>query len=102
MVPCEHLSLSGGLLRGGGILEAPGTKCSFHTKGKLPFLPARMVKVHIPTLSLSESHDVDTIMELLGITPVFNKKANSSVIMEQTPQKSFKVRSPHSAVPEFV
>ncbi|XP_005068328.1 alpha-1-antitrypsin 1-6 [Mesocricetus auratus] len=53
----------------------------------------RAVKVHIPILSLSETHSVESMMDLLGITPDFNKEANSSVIMQHTPQKSFKVVS---------
>lgn len=57
-----------------------------------------MVKVHIPELSVSETHDVESMMTLLGITPLFNKEANRTLAVEDTAQESFKVRSPHSAV----
>ncbi|XP_038193732.1 alpha-1-antitrypsin 1-6-like [Arvicola amphibius] len=53
----------------------------------------RMVKVQIPRLSVSETHGVESVVNLLGITPVFHKAAISSVVMEDTAQKSFKVAS---------
>lgn len=44
---------------------------------------------------------MESVVNLLGITPVY-KAAISSVAMEDTAQKSFKVRSPHSAAPVSV
>lgn len=96
------LCLPEGLLRGGGILGVPGTKYSFHANKKLTLLPTRMVKVQIPRLSVSEIYGVESVVNLLGITPVFNQAAISSVAMEDTAQKSFKVRSPPSAAPVSV
>lgn len=96
------LCLPEGLLRGDGILGVPGTKYSFHANKKLTLLPTRMVKVQIPRLSVSEIYGVESVVNLLGITPVFNQAAISSVAMEDTAQKSFKVRSPPSAAPVSV
>ncbi|CAH6850336.1 alpha-1-antitrypsin 1-6 [Phodopus roborovskii] len=64
-----------------------------HFRQMIQKFSLRMVKVHIPILSLSETYDVESVMDLLGITPVFNEEANSSEIMQNTPQKSFKVLS---------
>nr|XP_042116424.1 alpha-1-antitrypsin-like protein CM55-MM [Peromyscus maniculatus bairdii] len=50
----------------------------------------RVVKVHIPELSVSETHDVESMMTLLGITPLFNKEANRTLAVEDTAQESFK------------
>lgn len=72
-------------------------KYSFHANEKLPLLPTRTVKVQIPRLSVPETHGVESVVNLLGIAPLFKKAAISSVAMEDTAQKSFKVRSPHSA-----
>lgn len=74
-------------------------KYSFHTNEKLPLLPTRTVKVQIPRLLVPETHGVESVVNLLGITPLFKKAAISSVAMEDTVQKSFKVRSPHSSAP---
>nr|XP_038968317.1 alpha-1-antitrypsin 1-6 isoform X1 [Rattus norvegicus] len=53
----------------------------------------RMVNLETPELSLSETHDVESMMNLLGITYVFNNDANSSAVMNDTLQKSFKMVS---------
>ncbi|GAB1303473.1 Alpha-1-antitrypsin 1-6 [Apodemus speciosus] len=49
--------------------------------------------LEIPELSLSVTHDLESVMTLLGITYVFNNGANSSVAMNDTLHKSFKVVS---------
>ncbi|XP_032764750.1 alpha-1-antitrypsin 1-6-like [Rattus rattus] len=53
----------------------------------------RMVNLETPELSLSETHDVESMMNLLGITYVFNNDANSSAVMNDTLQKPFKMVS---------
>lgn len=99
----DPLSLPDGFLLGDVILRTTRTKYwFFHTKEKLPFLHTRMVNLETPELSLSETHDVESMMSLLGITYVFNNDANSSAAMNDTLQKSFKVRSPHSHIPGSV
>uniref|UniRef100_Q9DCQ7-2 Isoform 2 of Alpha-1-antitrypsin 1-6 n=1 Tax=Mus musculus TaxID=10090 RepID=Q9DCQ7-2 len=55
-------------------------------------LLTRLVDLEIPELSLSETHDLESMMSLLGITYVFNSGTNSSD-MNDTLQKSFKVVS---------
>ncbi|OBS63650.1 hypothetical protein A6R68_07811, partial [Neotoma lepida] len=64
-----------------------------HFRQMIQRLNLRIVKVHTPVLSVSETSDVVSMMSLLGITPFFNKEANCTVAAEDTPQKSFKVIS---------
>ncbi|XP_052042628.1 alpha-1-antitrypsin 1-6-like [Apodemus sylvaticus] len=54
---------------------------------------SQMSDLDTPELSLSETHDLESVMSLLGITYVFNNDANSSVAMNDTVWKSFKVVS---------
>ncbi|XP_028637876.1 alpha-1-antitrypsin 1-6-like [Grammomys surdaster] len=56
-------------------------------------LSLRMVDLEAPELSLSETHDLESVMSLLGITYAFNSDANSSVVVNDTLQKSLKVVS---------
>ncbi|XP_050007375.1 alpha-1-antitrypsin 1-6-like [Alexandromys fortis] len=53
----------------------------------------RTVKVQIPRLLVPETHGVESVVNLLGISPLFKKAAISSVAVEDTVQKSFKVVS---------
>ncbi|XP_055462663.1 alpha-1-antitrypsin 1-6-like, partial [Psammomys obesus] len=53
----------------------------------------RMVNVHIPEFSISETHDLESVLNLLGINYVFNNEASSSVVKDDTLRKSFKVIS---------
>ncbi|XP_021519453.1 alpha-1-antitrypsin 1-6-like [Meriones unguiculatus] len=51
----------------------------------------RMVNAHIPELSISETHDLESVLNVLGINYVFNSEASSSE--DDTLHKSFKVIS---------
>ncbi|XP_076777009.1 alpha-1-antitrypsin 1-6-like isoform X1 [Arvicanthis niloticus] len=58
-------------------------------------LSLRMVDLETPELSLSETHDLESVMSLLGITYAFNGVTNSdsSSVMNDTLPKSLKVIS---------
>lgn len=56
-------------------------------------LSLRLVDLETPELSLFETHDLESVMNLLRITYVFNSGANSSVVMNDTLPKSLKVVS---------
>ncbi|XP_021519452.2 alpha-1-antitrypsin 1-6-like [Meriones unguiculatus] len=53
----------------------------------------RMVNVHIPEFSISETHNLESVLNLLGINYDFNNEASSSVLKDDTLRKSFKVIS---------
>ncbi|XP_031212118.1 alpha-1-antitrypsin 1-6-like isoform X2 [Mastomys coucha] len=56
-------------------------------------LSLRLVDLETPELSLFETHDLESVMNLLRIAYVFNSGANSSVVMNDTLPKSLKVVS---------
>ncbi|XP_060244334.1 alpha-1-antitrypsin 1-6-like [Meriones unguiculatus] len=64
-----------------------------HFRRMRQYLNLRMVRAHIPELSISETHDLESVLNLLGINYVFNNEANSSVVTDDILHKSFKVIS---------
>ncbi|XP_051006813.1 alpha-1-antitrypsin 1-6-like isoform X2 [Acomys russatus] len=64
-----------------------------HFRRMVQKLSLRMVKVHMPELSLSETHNLESVMNLLGINYVLSNDHISSVIMDDKVENPSKVIS---------